>query len=340
MRFIKSVFLLKLFTLLSVLFTSAITVAGTSVPNTFSPGSPAVAAQVNANFQALANAIDSNAGGNIKGQVLACGPVVRSLVYIPGHAGTVYTGSDGKFEFDNLVAGTYSIVAEVPGESTTTSNSLVVTNGATTTSNVDYITARVVSDVNNCGTCGHVCGVGYAYHCVNSTCQTDTYLLTTSVSTSYGSTGSITSSPAGINCGSTCNADFADGSTATLTATPGSHSVFAGWSGGVCSGPNPTCVITMDNDKSVTAMFGVYYALQITVTGAGVVTSGPSTCTSAGGLQCNGTFSGGSLLLVYTAVPNPGHTFTGWSGACTGLASTCGGFPVTSDMTVTATFSP
>jgi hypothetical protein len=75
-------------------------------------------------------------------------------------------------------------------------------------------------------------------------------------------TGTITSSPAGINCGSTCSYTFNTGTSVTLTATPGSEgNVFAGWSG-ACTGTS-TCVLTMNAAKSVTATFN---AIGVTVT--------------------------------------------------------------------------
>lgn len=40
----------------------------------------------------------------------------------------------------------------------------------------------------------------------------------------------------------------------TLTASPNSGSVFGGWSGD-CSGTNTTCTLTMNSNKSVTAIF-------------------------------------------------------------------------------------
>jgi uncharacterized repeat protein (TIGR02543 family) len=63
----------------------------------------------------------------------------------------------------------------------------------------------------------------------------------------------VTSSPAGINCGSTCAATFASGTAVTLTARAANHYVFAGWSG-ACSGTG-TCTVTMTADRTVTATF-------------------------------------------------------------------------------------
>jgi Tol biopolymer transport system component len=65
-------------------------------------------------------------------------------------------------------------------------------------------------------------------------------------------TGTVTSSPAGIDCPGTCSAQYADGTSVTLTATPGS--AFKGWSGGGCSGQG-TCQLTLSADTSVTAFF-------------------------------------------------------------------------------------
>jgi hypothetical protein len=68
--------------------------------------------------------------------------------------------------------------------------------------------------------------------------------------------GVVTSSPAGIDCGTSCSASFAEGSTVTLTATAPPGMVFAGWTGGGCSGTG-TCVVTMGAAQSVTATFNL-----------------------------------------------------------------------------------
>ncbi len=78
-----------------------------------------------------------------------------------------------------------------------------------------------------------------------------TYQLTVTASGTGG--GSITSSPAGINCGTTCVAAFSAGTVVTLTAAPASNVAFAGWSGG-CSGTS-TCSVTMNGPTSVGAKF-------------------------------------------------------------------------------------
>ena len=68
--------------------------------------------------------------------------------------------------------------------------------------------------------------------------------------------GSVTSSPAGIDCGPTCSASFELSSVVTLTAAPAAGSTFTGW-GGACSGTASTCTVTVLGARSVTADFAV-----------------------------------------------------------------------------------
>lgn len=65
--------------------------------------------------------------------------------------------------------------------------------------------------------------------------------------------GTVTSVPAGISCGTTCSNYFTAGTQLNLTATPSTGSVFTGWSG-VCSGTG-TCTVNMDANKTVSATF-------------------------------------------------------------------------------------
>ena len=65
--------------------------------------------------------------------------------------------------------------------------------------------------------------------------------------------GSVSSTPAGILCGSTCGATFVAGSTVTLAATPSASSRFTGWLG-ACSGTD-ACTVTMDAARSAIAVF-------------------------------------------------------------------------------------
>ncbi len=66
--------------------------------------------------------------------------------------------------------------------------------------------------------------------------------------------GSVTSFPAGIDCGSTCSHEFDVDATVNLTAVADSGSVFNGWIG-ACTGMNRTCVLTADATKTAIARF-------------------------------------------------------------------------------------
>ncbi len=65
--------------------------------------------------------------------------------------------------------------------------------------------------------------------------------------------GSVTSSPAGLNCGATCATSAPTGTMLTLSATPSAGSAFAGWSG-ACSGSG-SCQVTASGVDDVTATF-------------------------------------------------------------------------------------
>jgi hypothetical protein len=68
--------------------------------------------------------------------------------------------------------------------------------------------------------------------------------------------GAVTSSPSGIDCGSTCSAAFRAGSQVILTATAASGSVFVGWKVAGCRGTGP-CTVTMSADRAAYAIFNL-----------------------------------------------------------------------------------
>lgn len=148
--------------------------------------------------------------------------------------------------------------------------------------------------------------------------------------------GSVVSSPAGISCGATCNANFDASTVVTLTAAQDGISFFAGWSGAGCSGTGP-CTVTMSAARTVTATFTrIQYALQVVKagTGGGTVISSPGGISC--GASCNANFDA-TTVVTLTATQDPTSSFTGWSGAgCTGTG-TCT-VTMSAARTVTATF--
>ena len=78
---------------------------------------------------------------------------------------------------------------------------------------------------------------------------------TLTVDKAGGGTGTVTSDPAGINCGADCTENYVKYTVVTLTAHPGPKSYLASWSGD-CAGTGITTAVTMDSDKTCIATFG------------------------------------------------------------------------------------
>jgi hypothetical protein len=150
-------------------------------------------------------------------------------------------------------------------------------------------------------------------------------------------TGTVSSSPAGIECGSDCSESFHAGTKVTLTPTAALNSSFVGWRAGECSGTGP-CELTMNDAKSVIAKFRLeFQTLDVSRsgTGDGVVTSAPAGVTC--GSTCSASFEQASSVSL-TPLPSATSSFAGWSGdGCSGT----GPCDVTMDQarSVTATFT-
>ncbi|MFZ4440039.1 MAG: SUMF1/EgtB/PvdO family nonheme iron enzyme [Syntrophales bacterium] len=141
---------------------------------------------------------------------------------------------------------------------------------------------------------------------------TAAYLLTASKTGS----GTITSSPAGISCGSDCTENYYSGTAVTLTATPDAGWYFTGW-GDACSGAG-SCTITMSAAQSVSATFAPTFNLTVSKTGNGTITSNPAGISC--GTDCTEIYKSGTSVTL-TATPDSGWNFTVWGGACSGTGS-------------------
>ncbi len=77
---------------------------------------------------------------------------------------------------------------------------------------------------------------------------------------------------------------------------------------------------TSSSAASAPAPAATTYTLTTTVTGSGTLTSSPSGINC--GATCSASFNSGTSVTL-TAAPAAGYSFTGWSGACSGTATTC-----------------
>jgi phospholipase C len=73
--------------------------------------------------------------------------------------------------------------------------------------------------------------------------------------------GTVTSTPTGISCPSTCTGLFNSGTSVKLTAIPASGAFFAGWSA-ACAGTG-SCTLTMNANKSATATFKINQTVKV-----------------------------------------------------------------------------
>lgn len=74
------------------------------------------------------------------------------------------------------------------------------------------------------------------------------------VQRSGSGSGTVSSAPSGISCGSTCSFSFARGTAVTLSAKAAPGSKFAGWSGASCSGTGG-CRVTLSAPTTIAATF-------------------------------------------------------------------------------------
>ncbi len=87
---------------------------------------------------------------------------------------------------------------------------------------------------------------------LNGNAEPQQYKLTVS----KNGAGSGVVQAVGINCGTTCMNDYAEGSIVSLSVLPNGASAFAGWFGGGCTG-TASCIVTMSQATAVTATFDV-----------------------------------------------------------------------------------
>ena len=141
------------------------------------------------------------------------------------------------------------------------------------------------------------------------------------ISKTGSGSGTVTSSPPGIDCGTACSAPFEEDTAVALLAAPDAGSTFDGLSGdaGCASGS-----VTIDAAHSCVATFTELPAVStLTVekdgAGTGTVTSFPAGIDC--GTDCSESYVAGQTIEL-TATPDPDSLFVEWNGSLADLAIT------------------
>ncbi len=141
---------------------------------------------------------------------------------------------------------------------------------------------------------------------------------TLTVSSSEG--GTVTSTPGGISCGTDCSQAYDDKTQVSLIAVPDNGYRFAQW-GGSCSGTASSASVTLDTDKSCSAVFErnkITFSVSKSGTGSGTVSSADDriNCGEMCSIQAD---VGQQLILIASAANN--SVFKEWQGTCSGTNS-------------------
>lgn len=143
------------------------------------------------------------------------------------------------------------------------------------------------------------------------------------ITRSGSGSGAVSSVPAGVDCGTTCSASFAAGTSVMLSAVAAAGSRFVGW-GGACSGIAASTTIAASSAAACTATFSLAPVAQhaLTVnrqgTGAGAVSSAPAGIDC--GTACAAPFEEGAVVTL-SASAATGSVFSEWGGDCAGTSA-------------------
>jgi hypothetical protein len=153
--------------------------------------------------------------------------------------------------------------------------------------------------------------------------------------------GTVVADPAGIECGSICEAEFEPNSTITLLASPAADWAFSAWSG-CLEHVGLTCKVLMDKDKAVKVTFIATPLLTVEKAGTGYGK------VAAMGISCDESCSKSTAAVktgtavTVKATPAKGYEFVGFEGGA-GNASSCSAtcsFTISEASSVKVKFSP
>lgn len=155
--------------------------------------------------------------------------------------------------------------------------------------------------------------------------------------------GHVRAAALGLDCTDDCRVPVPMGASVSLVATGDASHTFSAWGGDCASaGAETTCTIEMSADRDVTATFvGAMTTLEVSVSGAGRVTSGDGAIDcGGGGSQCSVELPIGTHVALHAAAIGT-DVFGAWSGTsvCTDVGSADCAFDLAGATSLHATFT-
>ncbi len=156
--------------------------------------------------------------------------------------------------------------------------------------------------------------------------------------------GSVSNSDNSIYCElSLCTYDLVENISLSLTATALQGYEFDRWEGSCSANTSNTCVLNINANSQVTAIFKeivvvepTYYSLNIGLSGSGTVKNADNNINCNGG-SCVKMFEEGSNLVL-SALPSEGFEFDHWEVQCIGSTAPSCSLTMNSNLSVTAVF--
>ena len=271
----------------SVTMTTAKNVTATFTPNTYTvtatagTGGTIFPSSKSVNYGSTATfTVTSNEGYSI-GSVSGCNGTLNGSTYTTGAITSSCTVSAtftlNKYSLTVTKAGT--------GAGTVISNPSGINCGTNCTLSFNYNTSVVLTPTPSTGSVfsgwsgDSDCYDGSVVMTSNKSCTAtftlNKYLLTVTKS----GTGTVSSDPTGISCGSDCTESYNYDTSVLLTASAGTGYTFTGWSG-ACTNTTGKCSVTMTTAKNVTATFTpVMSGTLVPASSYCVIETGLSSCT-------------------------------------------------------------
>ncbi|MCX7170039.1 MAG: IPT/TIG domain-containing protein [Proteobacteria bacterium] len=242
---------------------NATQIAGSWPPGFSGDGGPALGAKTRTGAQSAGVAVDTEGNvfffdvGNLRVRAIRYGAVMA------GQASTVNVGSGSAQT--TLVGTSFPITLQIDLKSSEGSPAYGVrvdftapNSGASCTFPNGSAAYSTLTDTNGHASATCTANTQAGVYRVTATPlalgQSASFSLTNAKKLMITGVGRVTSAALGIDCSNSCSSSIAEGTSVTLSATPGLDQSFIGWSG-ACSGTASTCTFTANASTWAGAAF-------------------------------------------------------------------------------------